>query len=226
MRKRPVGEIADDDLSFDREPVPEPGPGELLVKLDYLSLDPTNRVWMSDVVQYMPPVPIDDPMRGVICGTVVTSNHPDFRAGDVVSGLGTWADYQIGIPGLVNAMGPIDPATLADVFGLFAVVGPTAYFGLCDHADPQPGETLVVSAAAGGVGSVVGQIGKIKGCRVVGLAGTDEKCRWLGDALGSTRRSTTEPRTSRPRSERRARTGSTSTSTTWAARSSKPASTR
>ena len=184
LRKRPTGEIADDDLSFGAEPMPEPGPGELLVKLDYLSLDPTNRVWMSDVPQYMPPVEIDEPMRGVICGSVVTSNHPDFEPGAVVSGLGTWADYQIGLPGVVNAMGPVDPATLADAFGLLAVVGPTAYFGLLDHGDPKPGETLVVSAAAGAVGSVAGQIGKIKGCRVVGLAGTDEKCRWIRDELG------------------------------------------
>jgi NADPH-dependent curcumin reductase len=184
LRKRPVGEIADDDLTFEVEPVPEPGDGELLVKLDYLSPDPTNRVWMSDVVQYMPPVALDDPMRGAICGTVVTSKHPDFAPGDIVSGLGAWADYQVCIPGQVNAMGPIDRAALADAFGLFAVVGPTAYFGLVDHADPQPGETLVVSAAAGAVGSVVGQIGKIKGCRVVGLAGTDDKCRWIRDDLG------------------------------------------
>lgn len=184
LRKRPVGEIADDDLTFEREEVPEPSDGELLVKLDYLSLDPTNRVWMSDVVQYMPPVALGEAMRGAVCGTVVTSKHPDFAAGDIVSGLGTWADYQIGVPGQLNAMGPIDPAALADAFGLFAVVGPTAYFGLVDHASPQPGETLVVSAAAGAVGSVVGQIGKIMGCRVVGLAGTDEKCAWIRDELG------------------------------------------
>jgi len=184
LRQRPVGDISDDDLTLEVEPIPEPGDGELLVKLDYLSLDPTNRVWMSDVAQYMPPVAIDDAMRGVICATVVTSRHADFKAGDVVSGLGTWADYQVAVPDQVSVMNGIDPTMMADAFGLFAVVGPTAYFGLLDHADPKPGETLVVSAAAGAVGSVVGQIGKIKGCRVVGLAGSDDKCRWIREDLG------------------------------------------
>lgn len=184
LRKRPVGEIADDDLSYDVEPVPEPADGEFLVELIYLSLDPTNRVWMSDVVQYMPPVALGEAMRGAVCGRVVSSRNPAVQKDDIVSGLGSWARYQLGTLGPMNPMGPVDMATLADAFGLFAVVGPTAYFGLVDHASPQPGETLVVSAAAGAVGSVVGQIGRIMGCRVVGLAGTDAKCAWIRDELG------------------------------------------
>ncbi len=119
-------------------------------------------------------------------------------------------------------MGPVDPATLADAFGLFAVVGPTAYFGLLDLGDPKPGETLVVSAAAGAVGSIVGQIAKIKGCRVVGLAGTDEKCGWIHEELGFDAAINYRKKTCLlpwPH----VRTGSTSTSTTSAAQSSRPA---
>ena len=184
LRKRPVGEIGDDVLSFGEEAIPEPAEGQFLVRLDYLSLDPTNRIWMSDMDQYMPPVALGDPMRGVICGTVTKSRHPDFAAGDVVSGLGTWAEYQLGTPATMNKMPPLAGVSVSDAFGLFAVVGPTAYFGLMDLGAPKAGETVVVSAAAGAVGSIVGQIAKIQGCRAVGLAGTDAKCRWIVDELG------------------------------------------
>jgi NADPH-dependent curcumin reductase len=184
LRKRPVGVIGDDVLSFDQEAIPEPGDGQFLFRLNYLSLDPTNRIWMSDMDQYMPPVALGDAMRGIVCGTVVRSKHPNFAAGDIVSGLGTWADYQIGAPGMLNKMGPLGGVSVADAFGLFAVVGPTAYFGLLDLGDPKPGETVVVSAAAGAVGSIVGQIAKIKDCRAVGLAGSDAKCQWIVKDLG------------------------------------------
>jgi NADPH-dependent curcumin reductase CurA len=184
LRKRPVGMIGDDVLSLEQEAIPEPAVGQLLMRLNYLSLDPTNRIWMSDMDQYMPPVALGDPMRGVVCGTVVASKHPDFAAGDVVSGLGTWADYQVCVPGMLNKMPPLAGVSVADAFGLMAVVGPTAYFGLMDLGAPKAGETVVVSAAAGAVGSVVGQIAKIQGCRAVGLAGSDEKCRWIVEDLG------------------------------------------
>ena len=184
LRNRPVGTIGDDVLSYAEEPIPTPAEGQFLVKMDYLSLDPTNRIWMSDMDQYMPPVAIGEAMRGVVCGTVVSSKHPDFAAGDVVSGLGSWAKYQIGIPGYINKIGALDGISVADAFGLFAVVGPTAYFGLVELGAPQAGETVVVSAAAGAVGSVVGQIAKIKGARAVGLAGSDAKCRWIVEDLG------------------------------------------
>ncbi len=184
LRKRPVGVIGDDVLSFDQEPVPEPADGQFLMRMNYLSLDPTNRIWMSDMDQYMPPVGIGEAMRGVVCGTVVESKHPDFAQGDIVSGLGSWAEYQIGTPGMLNKMGPLGGVAVADAFGLFAVVGPTAYFGLMDLGTPKAGETVVVSAAAGAVGSIVGQIAKIQGCRAVGLAGSDAKCKWIVDELG------------------------------------------
>jgi len=184
LRKRPVGEITDDVLSLEVESIPEPGPGEFLFRLNYLSLDPTNRIWMSDMDQYMPPVELDAPMRGGVCGTVVKSRHPDYAEGAVVSGLGVWADYQIGTPQFVRPLGDTGPVSVVDAFSTFAVVGPAAYIGLLDIGQPRPGETVVVSAAAGAVGSIVGQIAKIKGCRVVGIAGSPEKCAWIQDELG------------------------------------------
>ena len=184
LRKRPVGDITDDVLSLEEESIPELGDNEFLFRLNYLSLDPTNRIWMSDMDQYMPPVDLNAPMRGAVCGTVLKSNHPDYVEGAVVNGLGTWADYQIGTPETMNPMGELGSIATVDGFSTFAIVGPTAYIGLLDVGEPKAGETVVVSAAAGAVGSIVGQIAKIKGCRVVGLAGTAEKCTWIKDDLG------------------------------------------
>jgi NADPH-dependent curcumin reductase CurA len=184
LRKRPVGDITDDVLSLEEESVPEPSDGEFLFRLNYLSLDPTNLIWMRDIDQYMPPVELNAPMRGLVCGTVVKSRHPDYAEGGIVSGLGVWADYQIGTPQSMNLMGDTRPVSVVDAFSTFGLVGPTAYFGLLDIGRPKEGETVVISAAAGAVGSIVGQIAKIKGCRVVGLAGTDDKCAWLADDLG------------------------------------------
>lgn len=184
LRKRPVGAIADDVLSFATEPVPEPGEGQFLVRLNYLSLDPTNRIWMSDMEQYMPPVALGEAMRGAVCGTVVKSRVPGFSAGDVVSGLGTWADYQLATPATHSKMIPVEGISVAEAFGLFAIVGPTAYFGLLEVGKPKAGETVVVSGAAGAVGSLVGQIARLQGCRAVGIAGSQAKCRWLVEDLG------------------------------------------
>jgi NADPH-dependent curcumin reductase CurA len=184
LRKRPLGDITDDVLSFEEESIPEPSDGEFLFRLNYLSLDPTNRIWMSDMDQYMPPVELNALMRGVVCGTVVKSHHPDYAEGSMVSGLGVWADYQIGTPQTVNQMGDTSPIPVVDAFSTFAVVGPTAYFGLLDIGQPKRCETVVVSTAAGAVGSIVVQIAKVKGCHVVGLAGTNEKCAWIKNDLG------------------------------------------
>ena len=168
--QRPEGEIADGVLSLNDEAVPEPSDGQFLLQLNYLSLDPTNRAWMNPEETHMPPVELGDPMRGIVCGTMVESRHPESAKGDVVSGLGAWAEYQLGTPEALNTLEP-GPIPLADAFGIFTVVGPTAYFGLLNIGQPKAGETVVVSAAAGATGSIVGQITKIKGCRVVGLAG-------------------------------------------------------
>ena len=123
-------------------------------------------------------------LSNLLHGTVLKSNHPDYAEGTVVSGLGTWADYQIGTPETMNPMGELESIATVDGFSTFAIVGPTAYIDLLDVGEPKAGETVVVSAAAGAVGSIVGQIAKIKGCRVVGLAGTAEKCTWIKEDLG------------------------------------------
>ena len=183
LRRRPVGEIEDGDLSFETEAVPEPEDGQCLMRLNYLSLDPTNLIWMKQD-SYMPAVALDDPMRGLVCGTVVASRSEQLPEGAVVSGLGTWADYQLGTPETVQVMADTGATPVAETFGTFALVGPTAYVGMIDIGQPKQGETVVVSGAAGAVGSIAGQIAKIQGCRVVGFAGTDQKCSWLTESLG------------------------------------------
>jgi NADPH-dependent curcumin reductase CurA len=183
LRRRPRAGIEDGDLSLETEAIPEPGDGQCLVRLNYLSLDPTNLGWMKGDT-YIPAVPLNDPMRGIVCGTVVSSKAPELPVGAVVSGLGSWADYQLGSPQTLQVMGDVGPMPIAEAFGTFAVVGPTAYVGLMDIGQPTAGETLVVSGAAGAVGSIAGQIGRIQGCRVVGFAGTDEKCERMSEELG------------------------------------------
>jgi len=180
LRKRPVGDIKQDDLELVDSPIPEVGPGQALVRTVYLSLDPTNRIWMSDMEQYMPPVNIGDVMRGGTIGIVEQSNNPNLKPGDRVNGGMGWQEYSV--IGGGQALPPGLP--LGAYMSVLGATGATAYFGLLDLGKPRPGETVVVSAAAGAVGQIVGQIAKLKGCRVVGLAGTDEKCKHLVKDLG------------------------------------------
>lgn len=181
---RPIGFIKESDFEWRKEPVPAPGEGEILVRNIYLSLDPANRGWVREVKSYIPPVAIGEVMRGITIGVVEQSHHADFQAGDIVQGILGWQEYAL-TDGTGLTQLPRDPSLpLTAYMGLFGIIGPTAYFGLLDIGKPKAGETLVVSAAAGAVGSLVGQIGKIKGCRVVGITGTDEKCRWIKDELG------------------------------------------
>lgn len=183
LMHRPIGDIRQGDLQLVESAVPKPGPGEMLVRNIYLSLDPTNRIWMSDMDQYMPPVEIGDVMRGGTVGVVEQSNHPGFQPGDIVQPMmAGWQDYVVTSMAQKLMVTPELPI-LAQMTAL-GMTGVTAYFGLLDIGKPKPGETVVVSAAAGAVGSIVGQIAKIKGCRVVGLAGSDDKCRWVVDELG------------------------------------------
>ncbi len=184
LRKRPDGDIADSDLEFVTEAMPVCGEGQVLIAVDYLSLDPTNRIWMSDMEQYMPPVGIDDPMRGGVAGRVVESRNDSFPVGTVVSGLGEWATHFLGIPPFVGALPVPDGIPLETMFGSFGGTAWTAYCGFLNICDPKPGEVLVVSSAAGAVGSLVGQIAKIKGCTVIGIAGGAEKCRYVTEELG------------------------------------------
>lgn len=185
LRKRPVGKIADGDLELMTEEMAPLGPDMVRVRTIYLSLDPTNRIWMSDMDGYLPPVPIDDPMRGGGIGVVEESNFDGVPVGSLINtGLSTWAMYN-DIPGSMASVLPSIPGIpLTAYMGPLGATGMTAYFGLMDIGKPKEGDTLVVSAAAGAVGSMVGQIGKIHGCHVVGIAGSDDKCQWLTEEAG------------------------------------------
>jgi len=183
LAARPKGLITDSDFQWMEEPVPPIGDGEVLVRNIYLSLDPANRGWVRKGPSYVEPVQIGDVMRGLSVGVVEDSRNERFPEGSIVSGAIGWQDYGISDGSDLRRIQPGD-LPLTAFLGLFGMVGLTAYFGLLDIGKPRAGETLVVSGAAGAVGSIAGQIGKIVGCRVVGIAGTDAKCAWLTDELG------------------------------------------
>ena len=186
LAKRPDGMVSRDHFEYTETPIPEAKAGEVLVRNLYLSFDPTQRGWMVDRESYLPPVAIGAPMRAASIGQVVTSEHPDFRAGDLVQTTGGWQDFVIAAPeqgpmGLTKLPVGVTPEMMLSVLG---ITGLTAYFGLLDLGEPKPGETVLVSGAAGATGTVAGQIAKIKGCRVVGIAGGPEKCAWLKQEVG------------------------------------------
>ena len=181
LSKRPFGMVGKENFEYKATPIPEPADGEVLVRNLFLSFDPTQRGWMEDRESYLPPVKIGEPMRAGSIGQVVESKNSDFKVGDLVQTTGGWQDFIISAPG-VGAMGLIkipDGVPPELMMSALGVTGLTAYFGLLDLGDPKPGETVLVSGAAGATGSVAGQIAKIKGCRVVGIAGGQEKCGWL-----------------------------------------------
>ena len=185
LKQRPVGEIALGDLEFVERPLRPLEPGEVLVRNIYLSLDPTNRIWMSDQDQYLPPVEVGDVMRGGTIGVVEVSRSDRFPVGTVVNaGLSGWQSYSIAHEGGVNPVPMLPGVPLTAFMSVLGATGLTAWFGMVDIGRPQPGETVVVSAAAGAVGSIAGQIAKLKGARVIGIAGGPEKCAWLTRDLG------------------------------------------
>ena len=184
LAARPVGMFKDTDFKWTSEPVPELKEGEVLVHNEYLSLDPTNRGWANAVDSYLPAVKLGDVMRGGAIGVVEESRNPNFTKGDHVSGLLGWQEYAVSNGVGIAKLPQIPGLPMTAHLGLFGHIGFTAYFGLLDVGQPKAGETLVVSGAAGAVGSLVGQIGKIVGCRVVGIAGSEQKCKWLTDDLG------------------------------------------
>jgi NADPH-dependent curcumin reductase CurA len=185
LAKRPVEMFTDACFEVVEAPVPEPGEGEAVVQIEYLSLDPAMRGWVRDEPSYLPPVQLGEVMRSGAAGRVVASNNPSLPVGTAVMGLLGWCEHAV-IGGATGAMvNPLpEGVELVDSLSLFGSTGVTAYFGVLDVGELKAGETLVVSGAAGGVGSIAGQIGKIVGCRVVGIAGTKEKCSWVVDELG------------------------------------------
>jgi len=183
LATRPIGMPKRSDWTYSEERVPEPKEGELLIKALYISLAPAMRGWMNEGKSYVPPVGIGEVMRALALGRVIESRHPKFAAGDFVSGTFGVQEYAVsdgkGVSKVDTRVAPL-PLHLSAL----GMSGLTAYFGLLDVGKPKPGDTVVVSGAAGAVGSVAGQIAKIKGCRAVGIAGGPEKCRYLVHDLG------------------------------------------
>jgi NADPH-dependent curcumin reductase CurA len=183
LAARPLGLPKDTDFNLVETPVPALGANEFLVQVIYLSVDPYMRGRMNDVKSYAPPVQLGEVMVGGAVGKIVHSNNANFPVGDIVEGQFGWQQYALSDGKGVRKIDPTR-APISTAVGVLGMPGLTAYFGLLDICQPQAGETLVVSGAAGAVGSFVGQIGKIKGCRVVGIAGTDDKVDYLVNELG------------------------------------------
>jgi len=183
LASRPVAAPAAEHFRLEEVAVPVPAAGQFLLRAEYLSLDPYMRGRMSDAPSYAAPVEIDGVMTGGTVSRVVTSQHPDYTAGDLVMAYTGWQDYALSDGSGVTKLNA-EMAHPSYALGLFGMPGFTAYAGLLDIGQPQPGETVVVAAATGAVGAVVGQIAKIKGCRVVGIAGGAEKCRYAVEELG------------------------------------------
>ncbi len=178
LARRPVGMVQRSDFEYTQSPLPQPGDGEVLVKILYISLDPAMRGWMNEGRSYIPPVGIGEVMRAGAVGRVIASNEPKIAVGDHVVGTLGVQEYAVAKG---KQLTRVDPrlATLPVYLGTLGMPGMTAYFGLLDVGKPKAGDTVVVSGAAGAVGQVVGQIAKIKGCRAVGIAGGQDKCDYL-----------------------------------------------
>ena len=184
MASHPDGALEDDDFDLVDERVPEPADGEALVRTLYLSLDPAIRVWINGIDTNVPGIQVGDVMRAGGLGEVVQSRNAAYTEGDLVFGMMQWSEYCIARAGPDGMMTLPRQEPITAFLSVLGVTGLTAYFGMLDVAQPKEGETVVVSGAAGAVGSVAGQIGKIIGCRVVGIAGGPEKCAWITDELG------------------------------------------
>jgi NADPH-dependent curcumin reductase CurA len=183
LASRPQGRPAAENFRLETAPVPEPGAGQVLCRTIYLSLDPYMRGRMSDAPSYTNPVQIGEVMVGGTVGQVVRSNLDGLAPGDLVVGYGGWQEYALFGEGAARKIDP-NLAPISTALGVLGMPGQTAYVGLREIGRPEAGETLVVAAASGPVGSVVGQIAKIKGCRVVGVAGSRDKCAYVTGELG------------------------------------------
>lgn len=188
LKSRPVGMVKESDFERIDEPLPDIADGEFLVRNLYLAFEPAMRGWLNDVKSYVPPVGIGEVMRASSVGQVIESNNPEFPVGQFVNGMFGWQEFAIsnGEPGVMGRLGKVpegvEPALTLSALG---GTGMTAYFGMLDIGQPQEGDVVVVSGAAGATGSVAGQIARIKGAsKVVGIAGGERKCAWLVDELG------------------------------------------
>ena len=184
LSKFPVGEIKEGDLVLHDSEIPKLIDGQILIKNIYLSLDPANRGWMSGQKSYVDAMQLGDVMRGGTISIVEDTKSEKFEKGDIVNAMGGWQEYCVSDGKGIRKI-PLNTGFKLDSFmSILGMTGMTAYFGLLDITKPKAGETLVVSAAAGAVGSIVCQIGKIKGCRVIGISGSQDKCDWLVNDLG------------------------------------------
>ena len=183
LKSRPEGAPNLDNFELTETPTPETGDGEVLMRTLYLSLDPYMRGRMNATRSYAPPVAIGRPMVGGTVGEIVTSHNPEYSVGDLVLGNGGWQEYALSDGAGLRKLDP-KAAPVSTALGVLGMPGMTAYVGLLEIGQPKPGETVVVAAASGAVGSVVGQIAKIKGCHAVGIAGGAEKCRFVTGELG------------------------------------------
>lgn len=183
LKSRPEGAPSLDNFELTETPTPEPGDGEVLMRTIYLSLDPYMRGRMNATKSYVAPVAIGQPMVGGTVGEIVRSRNPKYSVGDIVLGNGGWQEYALSDGAGLRKLDP-KAAPVSTALGVLGMPGMTAYVGLLEIGRPKPGETVVVAAASGAVGSVVGQIAKIKGCHVVGIVGGTEKCRFVTGELG------------------------------------------
>jgi NADPH-dependent curcumin reductase CurA len=183
LAARPDGEPRPENFRLVETAVPQPAEGQLLLKTLWLSLDPYMRGRMSAAKSYAKSVEVGEVMVGGTVSEVVESKHKDFKTGDIVAAMSGWQDYALSDGAMLRKLDS-KAAPVSTALGVLGMPGMTAYFGLLEIGQPKPGETVVVSAASGAVGAVVGQIAKIKGCRVVGVAGGPEKCRYVTDELG------------------------------------------
>jgi NADPH-dependent curcumin reductase CurA len=185
LKRRPAGVPVDEDFELVESAVPQPGEGEFVTRNLILSVDPAQRGWMDEGGNYFPPIPLGAPVSAGVIGEVIASRNPDFTEGDRLYAIGSWSEYSLLGSGFVFRKLPSDASIpLPKYNSLLGGMGCSALIALRDIGKPKPGETLFISGAAGNMGTLAAQIGKIYGCRVVGSAGSDEKCRYLEETLG------------------------------------------
>jgi NADPH-dependent curcumin reductase CurA len=182
LAKRPQGHVTEECFELFETEIPALEDGQILIQNHYFAFEPAMRGWIDDAPNYLPPVQIGEVMRASAAGEVIESKHPDYEVGDRVSGLFGWQEYTALTPGGLQAATKVpDGLDLTAPLSILGMTSVTAYFGLLDVGEPKAGETVVVTGAAGATGSVAAQIARIKGCRVIGIAGGPEKCEWLRD---------------------------------------------